>query len=113
MTIFSKTRYYKCCIAMEFVKAKEMILLEVTKVEGMICQYWFVNHGLTFQDSIWNACHDLTMFSLNIRDIAITTIKNVDYRCIIYNINRSEVIDLLGNSVIEVVNIYKKYCLNF
>ena len=53
------------------------------------------------------------MFSLNIRDIAITTIKNVDYRCIIYNINRSEVIDLLGNSVIEVVNIYKKYCLNF
>ena len=52
MTIFSKTRYYKCCIAMEFVKAKEMILLEVTKVEGMICQYWFVNHGLIFQDSI-------------------------------------------------------------
>ena len=37
---------------MEFVKAKEMILLEVTKVEGMICQYWFVNHGLIFQDSI-------------------------------------------------------------
>ena len=37
---------------MEFVKAKEMILLEVTKAENMICQYWFVNHGLKFQYSI-------------------------------------------------------------
>ena len=55
--------------------------------EFMICHYWFFNHGFKFQDSICNGCHDLTMLSVNIRDLAIITIKNVDYRCIIHNIS--------------------------
>ena len=67
----------------------------------MICHYWFFNHGLKFQDSIRNFCHDLTMFSLNMRDIAIITVQNVDYRCIIYNISKSEAINLLKNSALE------------
>ena len=32
----------------------------------MICRYWF--------------CHDLTILSVNISDIAIISIKNVDYQ---------------------------------
>ena len=67
----------------------------------MICHYWFFNHGFKFQDSICNVCHDLTMLSLNIRDIAIITVQNVDYRCIIYNISKSEAINLLKNSALE------------
>ena len=42
------------------------------------------------------------MLCLNISYIAISTIKNVDYRCIIYNISKSEAINLLGNSVLKV-----------
>ena len=34
------------------------------------------------------------MLSVNISDIAITTIKTVDYRCIIHSISKSEAIDL-------------------
>ena len=36
--------------------------------------------------SICNGCHDLSMLCLNISNIAIITIKNVDYHCIIHNI---------------------------
>ena len=38
---------------------------------------------------------------VNMSDIAIVTIKNVDYRCIIHNISKSEAINLLENSVLE------------
>ena len=41
------------------------------------------------------------MLSVNISDIAIITVKNVDYRCIIYNISKSEAITLLKNYVLE------------
>ena len=69
--------------------------------ECMICHYWFFNHGFKFQDHVSNGCHDLTMLSVNISDIAIITVKNVDYRCIILNISKSEAINLLANSVLE------------
>ena len=67
----------------------------------MICHYWFFNHGFNFQDCVCNGCHDLTMLSVNISDIAIITVKNVNYRCIIHNISKSEAINLLENSVLE------------
>ena len=79
----------------------------------MICRYWFFNHGLKFQDFVCNGCHNLTMLIVNISDIAIITIKNVDYRCIIHNINKSEAINLLKKYVLENREYaYKKYCLN-
>ena len=81
MTILQKIRYYKYCI---------------------ISHYWLLNHGLAFQDSACSGCHDLTMLSVNnTSNIAIITIKNADYRCIIHNISKSEPINLLENSVLE------------
>ena len=41
------------------------------------------------------------MLSANISNVAIITIKNVDYRCIIHSISRSEAINLFENSVLE------------
>ena len=38
---------------------------------------------------------------VNISDIDIITVKNVDYRCIIHNISKSEAINLLESSVVE------------
>ena len=77
----------------------------------MIGHYSFFNQGFEFQDSACNGCHDLSMLIVSISDIAVITIKNVDYNCIVHNISKSEVIDLLENFVI--VGTYKKYCLNF
>ena len=60
----------------------------------MICHYWLFNHGFEFQDSVCNDCHDLIMLSVNISGIAIITVKNVDYCCVIRNIRKSEAINL-------------------
>ena len=65
-------------------------LAQSNSKECMICHYWFLGHGFEFQDSVCNGCHDLIMLSVNISDIAIITAKNVDYRCIIHNISKSE-----------------------
>ena len=62
-----------------------------TSKESMICHYWFFNPGFKFQDSVCNGCHDLVILCLNISNIAIITVKNVGYCCIIQN-SKSEVI---------------------
>ena len=64
--------------------------------ECMISHYWF-----KFHYSICNGCHDLSMLCLNVSDIAIILVKSVCYRCIIYNLSKSEAINLLENSVLE------------
>ena len=69
--------------------------------ECMICHSWFFNHRLKFQDHVSNDCHDLTILCLNLSYTAIITVKNVDDRCIMYNIIKSESINLLENSVLE------------
>ena len=69
--------------------------------ECMICHYQFFNHGFEFQNSVCNGFHDLTMLSVNISDIAIITVKNVDYCYIILNMSKSEAINLLKDSFLE------------
>ena len=73
-------------------------------------QFWFLNHGFKFQDSVCNGYQDLTMLCLNISDIAIITIKGVDYRSIIHSISKSEAIRLLENSVHEYCGYIKDAC---
>ena len=47
--------------------------------ESIIGHYYFFNHGFKFQDSVCKDSHELTMLSLNVRNIAIITVKCVDY----------------------------------
>ena len=67
----------------------------------MACDYWFFNHGFNFQDSVCNDCHDLTIFCLNISNIAIITVKGVNYCCIIHGISKCKAIHLLKNPVLD------------
>ena len=69
--------------------------------ECMTCHYWFFNHRFKFQDYVWNGCNVLTMLSVNISDTTIIIIKNFDYFHIIYNISKSEAIDLLESFVLQ------------
>ena len=64
----------------------------------MICHFChlsFFNRGFKFLDYVCNGCHDLTMLNVDISDTAIITVKNVDYRCIIRNISKTEAINIL------------------
>ena len=72
---------------------------------------FLLNYGFKFQDYVCSGCHILTMLSVNTSDIAVITVKNLDYRCIIHNISKSEAINLSKNSVLE--NRRKKYKKQF
>ena len=61
-----------------------------------------VLYGMVVMISQW------TMLCLSISDIAIITIKNIDYCDIIHNISKFEAINLLESAVLEVGRIYKK-----
>ena len=58
----------------------------------MICHYCCFNQGFEFQDFLYNGCHALTMLSVNISNIAIISVKNVDYCCVITLVNLKQVI---------------------
>ena len=73
----------------------------------MICHYRFLSHGFKFQDSVCNGCHGLTVLTFDIRNIAIITIKNVDYHCIIHNISRSKAINIKNILCLLIGDIYK------
>ena len=47
---------------------------------------FFIN-GLKLQNFASNGSHDLTVLSLNVRNIAIITFKGVDSICIIHSIS--------------------------
>ena len=80
----------------------------------MICHYCFFNPGFIFHNSVCNGCHDLTMVSVHISNIAIINIRKVNYCCIIHKISKSEAIYSLENSLLEDRGyIYIKKCLNF
>ena len=69
--------------------------------ECITYHYWFNNHGFNFQHSICNGCHDLTMLSVTISDVAIITVTDVDYCRIVHDISKSDAIILLKNSVLD------------
>ena len=69
--------------------------------ELMFYDYCFFTHGFKFQNFVCIGCHDLMILCLNLSDIAIITVKNVDYCCIFYDINKSEAIILIENPVLH------------
>ena len=69
--------------------------------ESLFCHYWHFIHGFKFQKFVCNGCHALLMLCINISDITIITIIVIDYRFIVYDINNSDAINLLENSVLD------------
>ena len=78
-----------------------MLRSVVTCKECMICHYWYFNHVFKFQNFLCNGYHDLAMLCLVISNVNIVKVNGIGYRCIIYDISKSEAIYLLGNSVHE------------
>ena len=78
----------------------------------MVGHYWFLNHGLKFQDSLCYVCHNLTILSLNKSDLIIITVKIVAYCCIIHVICESKAINLFKYSAHDnrgyLLNAYRK-----
>ena len=63
-----------------------------------ICHYWyFLNYSFKFQPHVCNRCHDLSLMSMNLSDIAILKFKGSCYCCIISGNSKNENINLIQN----------------
>ena len=68
----------------------------------MICHYWyFKGIGCKYEPHVCNKCHDLPMVVYDLKNFMILNIKGVDYRCYVFNMSRSDAINLLNNSCLD------------
>ena len=70
--------------------------------ECMLCHYWyFKNVRFKFELHVCNKCHDVLVTAYELKNIAILSVKGVDFRCILWGISRNEAVHRLNNSVLE------------
>ena len=70
--------------------------------ECILCHYWyFKDVRYKFQPYVCNDCHAVSMMAYELKNIAISNAKGVDYRCILWGISRDEAFKRLNNSVLE------------
>ena len=70
--------------------------------ECMICHYWhFKDIGYKYEPHVCNGCHDLSMVVYDLNNFMNLSIKGIDYRCYVFNISKSDAINLLNNSVLN------------
>ena len=70
--------------------------------ECMICDYWyFKDIGYKYEPYVCNGCHDLSMVVYDLNDFMILGMKGIDYRYYIFNMSKSDAINLLNNSVLD------------
>ena len=70
--------------------------------ECIICHYWFFkDKNFNFEKLVCKGCHDIAMMCNELKNIAIVRIKDVDYRCILWNTTYNEAFNLLNNSKLD------------
>ena len=68
----------------------------------MICHYWcFKDISYKYEPYVCNGCHDLSMVVYGLKDFMILSIKGVDYRCYVFNMSKTDAINLLNNFVLD------------
>ena len=64
----------------------------------MICHYWYFKEiGYKFEPYLCDECHDISMMTSELGNIAILHVKFVDYRCILWNMTKTDAINMLNN----------------
>ena len=71
---------------------------KTSESKGCNISHYFLDRVFTFQWNVCNECHDLSMMSTYLNDIAILNIEGSDYWCIISRISKSEAINLMQNT---------------
>ena len=87
---------YKCYSMKKLMSLKELVLISQINQKSV----WSVIIGIlkTLVINIW---HDLSMVVYELKNIAMLNVKGVDYRCYVFNISKSDAINLRNNSVLD------------
>ena len=70
--------------------------------ECMICHYWYFRDiGYKYKPHVCNKYQDLLMVVYDLKNCMILNIKGVDCRCYVFNMSRSDAINLLNNFCLD------------
>ena len=68
----------------------------------MLCHYWyFKDDGFKFEPHVCNRCQDVLMTGYELKNIAILSVKGVDYRCFSWGISKDKAINRPNKSLPE------------
>ena len=68
----------------------------------MICHYWyFKDSGYKYEPYVCNRCYNLSVVVYDLNDFMILIIIGIDYRCYVFNMSRSDAINLLNNNWLD------------
>ena len=67
--------------------------------ECHICHYWyFLDKNFNYEPYLCNGCHDLMQKAMGFIDIAIVSIKDIDYRIQFWYMSKDDAISIMHNS---------------
>ena len=87
----------------EFIVQEELTLINLINQKNV----WFVISGFleiktfNFEKLIHNGCHNISMMRYELEQIAIFKLKNVDYRCTVWNMTYDKAFNLLNKSTLD------------
>ena len=64
--------------------------------------WYFLDTGNRYEPEVCIDCRDILTMVYEPKDVAILNIKGVDYRCIIWNMSKSNAINRLNNSKLDI-----------
>ena len=80
----------------------QKLMNQINKKRCMICNYWyFEDIGYKFEPYVCNKCHDILIMAYELENTAILNVKGVDYRCVLWNMTKSDAINRLNNSKLD------------
>ena len=63
--------------------------------------WYFKDVGFKLEPRVCAKCHDVLMTAYELKSIAISNVKGVNFRCILWGISKDEAVHRLNNSVLE------------
>ena len=84
----------------ELTLVRELMLIKRVHQKSVIVVTICIvlDKGIKFQTNICNGCHDILMVTININDIAISSIHDADYHCFVSGISKNDAVNLLQNA---------------
>ena len=87
----------------QLMSLKELISIsQINQKECMICHYWYFRDiGYKYEPYVCKGCHDISMVVYDLKDFMILNIECIDYKCYVFNMSKTDAINLLNNSLLD------------
>ena len=77
--------------------------IDINKIDAWkgcdICHYWyFSGKGFKYEPYLCNGCHDLIQKAMNFDNVAIVSVKGIDYRIHFWYMRKDDAINIMKNS---------------